>query len=214
MKTPYETALSVGTTKKWDDYREVYDQLTIEDLIKINTAWDSILPLQNHADTAIVIEVLKKIKSKLRVVELGCYRGLLAQKSIASLPDNIESWVGYDINHKAIEYGEKHNKNSKYVGVKQTQWFWDTEIGVPNAFVSTHTLEHFRWEQFKKVLLHVSDCDWIVLELPITHNNWRGYRGSHVLEASVEDIKNFLSSYSQFYNHQKKGIWVGGFAKK
>jgi hypothetical protein len=213
MNDYYKTAFNAGVNKNWDKYREVYDLLTIEDLIKMNTEWDKILPLQNHANVGVAWEALKKTKGDLNVVELGCYRGLLAKKSIALARGRIKSWVGYDINHRAIEFGNGKNRNPNYLGVKLQDWFWNVDLGEFNTFVSTHTLEHFNWGQVQQVLSRVSGCKYILIEIPITHNNWRGYRGSHVLYASKEDILNHLFDYRKFYEYQKRGNWLVGLVK-
>lgn len=178
-----------GIEKNWEFFRSSYDRLDIEDLIWINTKWDSVLPYQSSHS----IENIKKMflninKSEVKVVELGSYRGLLGDLILKEFSKVVE-WHGYDINHSAIEDGIK---NDRLFHHKLEEWFWEIDVSGFDVFVSTHTLEHFSFSQFKKVIHAVSVCEYLVLEIPIA-NDWSNCYGSHVLLTTFEQVESILN---------------------
>ena len=184
-----EEAFEAGCRGDWGFIREEYDNLTIEDLVWINTKWDSVLPYQKSHSLGPMEKMFKIIhRPDLRIVELGSYRGFLGRFIIDRF-GSIGEWHGYDINHKAIEETIEH---PKLFGHKLSKWFWEVDVSFFDVFVSSHTLEHFNFAQFKRVIEHVSICEYLVLEIP-WQANWRGFRGSHVLLTTIEEIESLLS---------------------
>ena len=212
-KSYREIAYDAGVHKNWDDFRVVYDKLTIYDLIWINTSWDTILPPQHHASVHYFKKMFRKIgRDYLRVVELGCHRGRLASEVMRALDGEaygIKEWVGYDINHAAIRDCSQH---AKFQGVALTNWFWEVFPTGFDVFVCAHTLEHFNREQAGRILqLAIEDCKYILLEVPVAEQ-WRNYRGSHVLRASHRDFDQFLGyTHRRFANFSSKKILIGGW---
>lgn len=194
-----EVAYQAGVDRNWNAFRELYSQLSIEDLIWINTQWDAVLPYQRSASVGRFGAMFNKIKEDLRVVELGCYRGELASHILTTTKANIWSWGGYDINHTAVEEAVKHKKFSAF---KLNQWFWEKDLVSYNTFVCSHTLEHFSFPQAEKILKNASVCKYIMLELPL--DKWDHYCGSHVLEATVEQLDEILSkTHIKFFDESK-----------
>jgi hypothetical protein len=193
MRNDYrEIAYKAGLLKNWDDFRAVYNDLTIKDLVSINTAWDIKLPEQNHSSVGLYRKMFEMIElDELRVVELGCHRGNLARKVLESTTRKIKDWTGYDVNHKAVAVANRISE-PPFHGVKLNQWFWEVWLSGFNVFVSAHTLEHFNKGQVFKILERVATCNYLLLEIPF-RKSWDGYRGSHVLDASEEEIARFLA---------------------
>jgi hypothetical protein len=197
-------AYIAGIQRNWNDYRRIYNELTIEDLISINTAWHNALPSQNYAKIGVFASMFKAVKeNNLRVVELGCYEGWLAHRMIENYPDKITRWVGYDIDHRAIDAINLKTPNlfirskKTFEGVKLNKWFWEVDVSTYDVFVCSHTLEHFNDKQAIKILNHVNVCKYLFLEIPFG-GNWHNFRGSHVLQAKRDEVENLLS-----FTHRK-----------
>jgi hypothetical protein len=211
-----DIAYNAGIKKNWDDYRAVYDELTIKDIIDLNTAWDVDFPCQNRASNLQFVKMFKDIKGDgLKVVELGCYQAQLCWETMTHLrPGIVKHWVGFDANHYAIDVANRR-KIQKFKGIKMRKWFWEVDLAEFNVFVSAHTLEHFNGNQVFQILETVSKyCEYILLEVPFAPN-WGGYRGSHVLESSKEvfTVNLMELGYDQFYVQTNKGVWVSGWRK-
>jgi len=215
MKTYKEIAFDAGVHKNWDDFRAVYDELSIADLVEINTAWDAILPPQHHASVKAFKRMFRRTgRSHLKVVELGCYRGGLAAGVISTLQEKrIDKWIGYDINHAAIDAVVAPKI---FEGVKLTNWFWEVFPESYDVFVCAHTLEHFNRAQAGKILEKaVEHCRYILLEVPVAKEGWPNYRGSHVLKSRHKDFNDFLGkSHFKFADFSNKKILRGGWRLK
>ena len=213
--TSREIAYQAGVLKNWDDFRVVYDDLSIDDLIEINTSWNDILPCQSYCRPDLFTEMFKLIDEiNLRVVELGCYLGNLATTVIEATPSyKISKWVGYDINHKAIDTAVV-GAGLVFRPMKQEYWFWHTPfISSYDVFASAHTLEHHNWEQVKQILAHVSQCKYVFLEVPF--GDWNGTSTSHVLKARHGDFDRRLGvTHTKIYEKEVSPTWITGWRKK
>lgn len=206
-----------ATRSEWDVWRKHYDTLSINDLIFINMGIDGYIRDQECLTTGDVIEVLEELYlatgSDFNVVELGCYKGYMADAVLEHFPKAIKSWVGYDVNYYALE--ETACKDGRYSTVKQTEWFYDVEFfNDPNLFVTTSTLEHHNRDQFFKILEKMKKTQSIrhmIIGLPIKEVGWQGYGGSHVLEMnSEEEIAQVIEDVGFeifFYKKRKIHMW-------
>jgi hypothetical protein len=197
MKGAHTSAHKVfkaAAKQKWNVWREHYDELTITDLIWINLGIDQFIREQvcraNHlVENAIELIVAKQ--DELSVVELGCYRGGLAQEMITRFGKQIKNWDGYDINYYAVE--NPICEHDRYTSIKMTEWFYDTEFyHKANVFVTTSTLEHHNRVQFAKIIKNVSfnsNIKYMILGLPLCDaRKWNDYGGSHVLDLSKVEL--------------------------
>lgn len=193
-----------GVERNWSFFRENYDKLTIEDLVWINTKWDSVLPYQKSHSLIPMSEMFKSVeKSSFKVVELGSYRNLLGSYIIDRF-DAVSEWHGFDINHAAVEDSIEHPKLFSH---KLSKWFWEVDVSGYDVFVSSHTLEHFNFSQFKKVIENVSVCEYLILEIP-WQNTWRGFSGSHVLNTTIAEMESLFSTTHEKILDCSKKMWV------
>jgi hypothetical protein len=207
--------------KDWNTWRKRYHELDINDLIWINTALHGILREQTCIYQDVAIKAIGEIVSfedSISVIELGCYRGSLAKEAIENFGDKISAWVGYDINYHAID--NPIVKYKKFLGVKQTDWFYNVKIKNRfNVFVSTSTLEHHSAEQFVAILERVADSavKYMLIGMPISQKNWRGYNGSHVLYLDEPSITGAIEGvgFSCFHKSiYRKVFHVWGAKRK
>jgi len=192
--------ISDASKSNWNTWREHYDNLSIDDLIWINLAIneftrDQICKTGNLIENAMKI-LVSKVDS-LDIIELGCYRGYLAESILKIFSDKIKRWIGYDINYYALE--STMVDDGRYSTVKQTDWFYDIEfpLGV-NTFISTSTLEHHNAEQFVKIIERIweSNIQYMILAFPLCDGKkWNNYGGSHVLDFTQDDVIKVLEDH-------------------
>lgn len=173
-----------GVDKDWNTYRTLYPMINIDDLIYVNTEWDSHLPCQDYAQVDYFREMFWKILGPKKVVELGCHRGKLATE-VLKINHNglIKCWHGYDINHKAIDDAYT---DSLFEALKLQDWFWNTYVDCYDTFVCAHTLEHMAYWQVLKIFVHVQRIPNLLLEIPF--GDWHNFRGGHVAKMSRDAV--------------------------
>jgi len=181
----------------WDVWREHYDYFTIDDLIWLNTAVSRHFGIQRYHNTDLINEVLDAIPEPKTIMELGCYRGYSAAEILERRKD-IKYWIGYDINYHSIT--ETVVKDSKYVGVKLTNWLHTRPLFVPpaNTFLSSHTLEHFNEHQLNTTIKYLADNNvkYAIIEMPFSNRDraWKGYNGSHVYPGDKQEFLHLMES--------------------
>lgn len=204
---------------KWEKWREHYDVLTIDDLIWLNTALNDYYGFAsrfslNDIDSVFGLIINSDKVKTIRVVELGCFRGFLARAMLDLRPE-IKNWIGYDINFHSIR--ESVVKDSRYLGIKLSEWFFDIQIPPCNVFVSSHTLEHMNENQVGLTVraIYKSGIEYAIVEVPFDRGNrkWHGYNGSHVYEGSPREFCDLFEAWGyqkfiEFPNH------VFGFKQK
>ena len=207
-----EKMYEAGVVKNWGFFRDNYESLTIDDLVWINTKWDSVLPYQKSHSLNAMVKMFSSItENNLKVVELGSYRSFLGSHLIEKVSSKVAEWHGYDINHAAIEDAIIHPQIFNH---KLSKWFWEVDVSGYDIFVSSHTLEHFSFEQLKKIVETVSICKYLVLEIPL-QNNWRGFRGSHVLLTTVEEVESLISAtHIKLIDCSRERNWVVSLWRK
>ena len=172
----------------FDVWRDHYPSLSIEDLIWINTAIFHFYPRQAHYNLHEINALFGEVKQDgARILELGCFRGELAAQILA-IHAEIEIWIGMDISYHAIS--NPAVKDKRYLGIKLTDWIFNTSLIPIDIMIASHTLEHFDGDQIKKVFrwAHKSTIQFIVVEMPFSISRWSGYRGSHIYQGSKTDL--------------------------
>ncbi|MHA2112611.1 MAG: class I SAM-dependent methyltransferase [Candidatus Hodarchaeales archaeon] len=208
---------------EWNQYRTIYSELTIDELVQMNTKWDSLFMKQNCANKEVWKEMFAAIEfdNPLWVIELGCHEGGLANYIMQE--DKISRWLGYDINHKAIDRAfEKRKDNIYFTPMKLGRWFYELPLQPVDVFVCSHTLEHFSDAQAIAIIDHVKHIEFLLFEVPfeVPSGNWNNYKGTHVLRGSGEDMNNKLDQthekiWQKIENlNLNKGDYVGRDHKK
>lgn len=132
----------------------------------------------------------------LEVVEMGGWNGDLAQWMLPR--GDIASWVNYDL----VEPPQVC-QHPAYRLVVLEDYLWNMGPIQADVFVACHTIEHLTWGELAQ-LLGVLEVNWLYLEAPLPiheRRNWRGYRGSHILELTWLELERELE--------QRGYTWAG-----
>jgi len=173
----------------FDKFRKDYNSMTFKEKAEFNREMIAQYPNQRYAHVENFKNTLERISPKPRVMELGCYDGYLADKC----RDQVFSWHGFDIVLPAFTIPTCMKFSLLY------KPFWEVEFNPKDydAFVCSHTIEHFSDVELEKVIDKVKGIEYILIEAPIRPicNNWAEYDGAHVLEMGYEKVKELLSGY-------------------
>lgn len=207
-------------------WREHYHKLTITDLIYLNTGIHKYYPNQAHYNgsqiSCILERLIRETKNPLRVIELGCHQGNLANDMLGIFKDprTLDLWVGYDINYYAID--ETVCKDDRYIALKMLDWFHSKEtmliIADPRStiFIASNTMEHFALDQFIATIAYIKSKEIknIILDQPFA-DSWRGRQNTHILRSSVEDVCGILSrqGFARWYKFDGEKSTVLAFRR-
>uniref|UniRef100_A0A6H1Z7H3 Putative methyltransferase n=1 Tax=viral metagenome TaxID=1070528 RepID=A0A6H1Z7H3_9ZZZZ len=210
MKVPTNNdILRVGTNFDFDAYRQYYSSLSFPERQRISEALDQIWPLQARFNLLLLDRIFSLIEpdipGAIKILELGCHEGHLAKEILQRVPGfSVQSWVGYDLNARALSRSASIVNDERFSSFALGDWFYNIELPEFNIFLSTHTLEHMVLHEATKIFDHIcKKALYLIFEIPIEENGqaWRGYKGSHVLEAGRKIIRKLLSDrgYTCFY---------------
>lgn len=191
-----ETVHKTLVENNWDYYRRKYvkGMYSFDDLVRLNNIWYHKIQDQEFYKLDDALEFFSMLNGSVSVVELGCYRGSLAQHVLAA-NKNITSWLGYDICSAALDETVATDKRFTPVYMDE-QWCTQHE-GEFDVFVSTHTLEHMTASEVRAVLnkLSVWCRQAVYLELPLVEHGkvWRGGASSHVLRWGRKHFRDLFN---------------------
>jgi len=189
-------------SKVFDAYRMFYNYFSFETLKAINNRLCEVFDEQSSFNFDMFMEIFriaqKEAGRTLRVIELGSFKGELKNK----VTESVEFWIGYDL--------------FPCSDVELVDYFYNTEIPDADLFVCTHTFEHMSFEEVQKCVKHIKGCEFAAIEIPL-RDSWNGYNGTHVLEASREDIIRLFSEngFEMFFDKMYyRDWWVSGYRRK
>ncbi len=191
-----ETVHKTLVDNNWDFYRRKYinGMYSFDDLVKLNNIWYHKVQNQEFYNLNKALDFFSTFDEPVSVVELGCYRGSLAQQVLAK-NENITVWLGYDICSGALDDEVVHDERFKPVYMED-QWH-NQHKGDFDIFVSTHTLEHMTVPEVRAVLdkLDVWCKRAVYLELPLLESGkvWRGGASSHVLRWGRKHFRDIFN---------------------
>lgn len=208
----------------WDSWRYNYNRLTITDITWIHVCLHRFIPAQAHFDFRHVQQVFNLIWSKtnesLIVSELGCWRGYLA-RSLLTLynPNKIFAYVGYDIDHYAIDTSVV--SDFRYTEVKLTKWWHDQETR-GDIMLACHTIEHFTNTQLRQILTRccINNYRFLIWELPFCQDrgltSWYGTNNTHVLDIDRIAFEHLVKAfgYKFFYSQKTSEGHMYGMERK
>lgn len=208
---------------EWDSYRNNYNRLTITDLTWIYMGLHRFVPAQAHYDFRRISEIIKQIlenQKSLIVVELGCWRGYLAESLLSLYDDSkIFSYFGYDIDHYALDISVVNDLRFK--SVKLTDWWYNLNSS-GDLMLACHTIEHFNVMQLKRILIkcYSSNFKYLIWELPFCQDrglkDWYGTNNTHILDLDRTVFEFVVKSfgYDFFYGEQTSKGYIYGMVKR
>lgn len=131
---------------------------------------------------------------KVYVLELGGWRGELAQEMLKSFP-SVTIWCNVEICQRAVERGVC--ESSRYTTLAPKNFPWNVELPPANVFVASHFIEHITRNDLDMLIQNLPDTvRYIGLEAPIPDEgnavDWTGYHGSHILEIGWKQVTRLL----------------------
>ena len=219
-----ETINKTLGANNWNHYRNQYKRgsYSFKQLVELNNAWYRAIKNQEFYDLykALTFFTLYKRES-ISVVELGCYRGSLAQK-ILEENENIEVWLGYDICSLALD--ERIVTDKRFHPVYMAKQWYEQDHEPFDIFVSTHTLEHLAVPEVRQVIAKIKEsCQvGVYLEMPIIEHGkiWAGGASSHVLHWGRKHFRKLFNQdgwkviYEPRANDNVKAGWSMGTEKQ
>ncbi len=195
----------------WDAWRASYDEMSFADQRAFYDRVFAEFPEQARFSTRVLGEFLAELPSGLEVVELGGWDGEFAAEMLAA-SSKITRWINWEISQKALDSRPQHNK--RYWRLALDDWYWNASHSC-DLFVASHVLEHLKLRDVLATF-DATDCRWMYLQAPLAEEptNWRGYRGSHILEVGWEWITAELDARGFDYLPAVSHPWARCFARR
>jgi hypothetical protein len=186
---------------EFDQWRERYDKMTIDEQIAYHNELEARYPEQNHYNYDKVKEALCLVKPNFTVLEFGTWKGDLAKQAFKDF--SIIDWYGIEICESAIK-STKCDK-VKYIKPTRFDWFNDKRTIKADVIIATHFIEHLSNDHFKQLANYCKGVKYIHFESPLTDegNEWDGYEGTHKLTIGWNKINDIMkeNGYKLIINH-------------
>lgn len=194
----------IGWTGDFNKFREVYHELTLEDLKLLYRIWLVKYPEQSYFDSMFFLSCIEKVKHELgrnpKIVELGGYDGKLAYEILKKHSGinwlNIEI-IRHDVNVvpelKNYDYTEHVLFNAKQV--------YDEKLDLSgfDVFISSDTIEHLSNNELIKLYNYLVETNikYLMLKINVYQNgqSWEGYGGTHLLTFGVNQLKKIFKEH-------------------
>ena len=198
----------------WNAFRDVYENLTFNQLNEVCDYVDVLYPIQNQHHAIHFSIMIGCLPENSTIIELGCHNGELAN-SILKESNKIKSWVGYDFK-AVLERNICHDK--RYSMVELNNWFHETKFPVCDVFIASHVLEHLSESQVEKTLNHCN-AEYLLIEVPLPEGGRDWYQlnpytrkpiwtNTHVLRWGFRNLRAWLNEngYKICYEVPELGI--------
>jgi len=180
--------------KQFDTLRTNYKLYTFKDIQSFSKAQErSYYRFIHHFDVYSCGQFFNTIiekESKLQVIEMGGAHGKLANILTNIFDDYIETWTNYELFERIVE-----DNHPKYKQVILDKFLWNYNVDkCSNVFVSTHAIEHINFDEFKRLIDHLSFIKYMYFEIPITNegHSWMGDFSSHIMIKGWTDILQYM----------------------
>ncbi len=219
-------------TEDWiedfNQWREKYDSMSFqdqqdfyEDLI-LRGDIGEIVKNQNYFDkkvATVCFEAVFSKQDKVNVLEMGGWRGEMAEMIFNKFPDKIGIWL----NHEICEWAATNPvcKNYRYHSPKTIDFLWMVNLvnGNYDILILSHVLEHIKLKDLISLLNVVKGISYLYIDAPIEDKtesvNWKDYNGTHILEIGWNDLEGIIKDFGyeklcgctkqiKFYKHESK----------
>jgi len=187
--------LKIG--KDWNLYREFYNDLSFEDLKKLNTFWYSMGSCL-HFDAPFVKSCLRYLTKRLGrkdlfVAEMGGAQGELAYEILKNFPEI--TYRNYDI-IPFWRVRELSQYNYEQIVLTKHLWLEKIDLKGCDVFIMSDVIEHFTDEEAIKILnmLNALNVKSIIIKSPLSPDGetWDNYFGSHLLRMGSNQLISIL----------------------
>lgn len=175
----------------WDQWRRDYATTTFADHAAFYDDVALEYPEQTHWNLPPIRVALEGIKT---VVEVGGWRGELADAIFDRYPGQITSWRNYDMCAWALEHTRCFDR--AYEPILLHDWPWNVDLAVADMFISTHTFEHMTVADIDSLLPQLRKYRRVFIEAPIPQStedvDWAGFVGTHILEIGWDRLRPMI----------------------
>lgn len=173
----------------FNEWRNNYNDLTIDEQIAYHNYLETQYPDQAHYDLQFAINVFELVKPKV-ITESGGWKGDLAVEMFKRF--EIDQWTNIEICQNAIDNSKCKNPNFKNIRPKNFNWF--KTIKLKGLFLATHFIEHLSNEHFNELAIALQKNEFIYFEAPLTNEgeDWIDFHGTHKLTYGWNEIKKLF----------------------
>lgn len=177
----------------FDEWRNLYDDMTYRDQVDYYNEIEKLYPEQAHYQYNDVRKALEMCPASPTILEFGCWKGDLAQRAIPEF--NVKSWKGVEICEGAIKNTHCNRKEFSYIFPDKFDWFADPRTEEADIIIATHFIEHLSNEHFEKLLDYCKGVKLIHFEAPLNDagQGWAGYGGTHILGYGWNKITELMA---------------------
>jgi hypothetical protein len=182
----------------FDRWRAEYDQMTYADQVAFYNQVAEDHPHQVHFDASAFERFLRwaiDARGCIGVIEVGGWKGELAQAMLARLPD-VLVWINYEISQTAAE--QSVIESNRYQVVVPDDFAWNITLAPADVMVASHTIEHIRERDLAALVDNLPPVvKFVGLQAPLADSaqnvSWAGYWGSHILEIGWYEVVQMLA---------------------
>lgn len=185
--------LNVEDPNVFDTWREIYHTLTDAEQAEFYDDLEAKYPHQQHFHAEWFAKAFEKNQTT-HVLEVGGWKGELASQMLARFP-HIATWHNIELCQKATHKTvDMPRSGYSFENPEAFDWFNVLPKPTCDVLVSAHTIEHLFDTHLWSMLEWASGVPLICLEAPISFskNDWKGYGGTHILEAGWGEIIGFM----------------------
>lgn len=138
------------------------------------------------------------IRGAFRVLEIGGWKGEMAQEVFTEKPDYVLSWHNIEISEEALK--EPACLDPRYTAEVPPDYAWNIELPQANVFIGSHVIEHITAKNLADLASNLPPTvEYIAFESPIkptdADRDWKNYTGSHILEIGWKEVIGLLDAY-------------------
>lgn len=167
-------------------------------------------PTQAHYNKEEIIGFFRhNVERVATIVEIGGWQGDMAQMIFSEGFNNIDGWMNIEYTDWAAFHPNCLDPRYHVSCPDNFRWWkykeWCNGECRADALVMTHVVEHFTLDDFTAMLKPFLGVPFIYIESPIeayqVENKWKGYYGTHAIDATWADIVYHLSQvgYDEAY---------------
>lgn len=177
--------LNPSDPKVFDKWRELYWELTDEEHLDFMEDCCKVFGDQKHFTYGFFSRVFDVLRD-VRVMEVGGWKGELAQQCLKDHYEKIITWDNYEVCKGAIEQ-TVDMKSVKYHPLFQPTFDWfKKERPKQDKYdicISSNMIEHLANQHFEKLLDYIQGIPLVLFEAPLLKSGqrWEDYFGTHIL---------------------------------
>jgi hypothetical protein len=178
----------------WNDWRARYDDMSWQDQVDFYERVGQAHPKQQHFTAIEVLRFARELPPAAQVLEIGGWRGEMAEFVLASCPD-LARWLNIEVLADALNH---HVLDKRYDVMIPNDFIW--RVGLPqgyDALIMSHTIEHMRAVELELIIAQF-DGAALYLEAPLDDPSqpfgWHDYPGSHILELNWDGVDRLIAA--------------------